>query len=671
MPHARITFALGSLETSIRLIELVGGGMLLLVLLVATRRGSRRLLSLLAAAAAFGLVFLNPLGVVAKATRDDPRPVAPVGTADTGVHWVKVLGVPVAWFVPYSKNYLYYGENSPSGALKLRYGLSFLPSTGVRRVVSQCSNSIDDPCWRDDYPLVQRDSRGRTWLVPLTEAPLGNVSGQQSYIHVPHFYAVRLGLASVEGLAYWVLLLGVAWLVLRARPVPRRTVVTPAIALVVGGVVLNLALVAAATPSRSASSREPPLMPKRPPVPRSTGELATRRITDLHYPAACVKHVGRTTTYFCRGANHLTAARTGDTVLALWTAQPSPDFTTQLRVRRLSPSGRPLGPSRLIGSWSSTDPSDPGHGNCHVPAGLQATQLAQGRVLVVWSDSCELSSADHASDLVAIVLDRSGLLIRKQLVVAHVPPSYGGSGSGVKFWLRSTTSGRPLLVWIGKARESKYTTAGFTAFLDGRGRPHRINEIVGESGGYLTVACASRCILAHPVGAQPDSSIGVDFLSRTGAVTSHQAAYLGTPNLLSQPVAVGVDDRFYVAILTTQRGSAATAFLATFREPVASSIARVWANVPTGAGPSPGIPEPIGIFGAATGAPTLAWQTSTLEGSRLVTKIYLADGSRRSSKSVTSRLLEPTFVGSDGTLVAIRSAGTLLPEAVSVQVPRP
>jgi hypothetical protein len=665
---------LGSLETSIRLIELVGGGMLLLAVLVATSRRSRWLLPLLVAAAVFGVVFLNPLGVVAKVTRGDPRPVAPVGTADTGVHWVKVLGIPVAWFVPYRKNYLFYGENSPSGALKLRYGLSFLPSTGARTIVSQCSNSITDPCWRDDYPLVQRDSRGRTWLVPLTEAPLGNVSGQQSYIHVPHFYAIRLGLASVEGLAYWVLLLGVAWLVLRARPVPRRTVVAPVVALVVGGVLLNLALAAAATPSRSASSREPQLVPKAPPEPRSTGELAARRITDQHYPDACVKHVGQTTTYFCRGAVHVTAAETGDTVLAVWTAQPNPDFRTQLRVRRLSPSGRPLGPSRLIGSWSSTTPSDPGHGNCHVPTDLQASPLARGRVLVVWSDSCELSTADHASDLVAIVLDRSGRLVRRQSVVAHVPASFP-SGSGVQFYLRSTTSGRSLLVWIGKARESKYTTAGFTAFLDVRGRARRINEIVGASGGDLAVACSSRCILAYhlgtSVGTQPQGSIEVYFLSRTGAVTSRQAAYLGSPNLFSHPVAVGVDDRFYVGILTTQRGSAATAFLATFREDVASSIARVWTNVPTGAGSSPGIPEPIGIFGAATGTPTLAWQAGASQGSKPLTKIYLADGSRRSSKSVTSSLLEPMFVGGDGTLVAVGSAGTPFPEAVSVEVPRP
>jgi hypothetical protein len=653
---------LDSLETSVRLVELVGAGILLVALLVATIRRSRRLPRLLAAAAVFGVVFLNPFGVAVTPTRDDPRPVTPVGTADTGVHWVKVLGVPVAWFVPYSKEYLYRGENSPTAALKLRYGLSFLPTTGAKTVASQCGSA--DVCWQDDYPLVQRDSRGRTWLVPLGQAPLGNVVGQAAYIHVPHFYAVRLGLGSVEGLIYWILLLGVAWVMLRGRHVRRRAIVPPAVAFVVAGVVLNLALAAAATPSRSASSREPQLVPKAPPVPRSSGRLTPTPISDRHYSDACMRQEGQTTLMLCRGADELAAAQTGDTVLAVWSVQPDPDSGTEFRVRRLSPSGRPLGPSRLLPRlW----------GDCPAPANLQAAPIPQGRVLLVWFDSCA-----GGSDLDAIVLDRRARLVRKPFVVAHVAPSYGSSGTGVPFWLRSTTSGRPLLVWTGSSRESAYGNGVFTAFLDRRLRVRRINEIVGKDEliGDIAVACSSRCIVARiigtSVGTQPAATIDVDFLSATGAVAGRQYTSLGSPNLFSHPVAVAVRDRFYVGLLTTRRGSAATALVITIRrKDAAPSVARVWADVPAGEGSSPGIPDTLGIFGAARGAPTLAWQAGTSEGSTFVSKIYLADGRRRSSKTLATPLRERTFVGSDGTLIAVDSPGTPFPDPVSVQVPRP
>ena len=666
MPCATIRSALGSLETAVRLVELLGAGILLVALLVATTRRSRRLPLLFAAAAVFGAVFLNPLGVVAKATRDDPRPITPVATADTGVHWVRVLGIPVAWFVPYSKNYLSYHENSPTAALKLRYGLSFLPTTGERTVLrGQCSNAIDIPCWRDDYPLVQRDSRGREWLVPLTEAPLG---GAVPYIDVPHFYRVRLGLASVEGLAYWVLLLAVAWLVLRGRHVPRRAFVAPVAALVVAGVVLNLLLAAAATPSRSASSREPKLVAKAPPVPRSTGDLTETPISDRHYSDGCMRQEGNTTTMLCRGAEAVAAAQTGETVLAVWTVQPDPDSGTELRVRRLSPSGRPLGPSRLLPRmWR----------DCNAPAKLEAAPVAHERVLVVWFDSCAGGSLD------ALVLDRRGRLVQRPFVVAPVVPSFGSSGSGVPFWLRTTTSGRPLLVWIGSSRKSVYTSAVYAAFLDSRMRVRRINEIAGV--GDIAVACSHTCIVAGVAGTtiggtQPVATIRVDFLSARGAVADQQYTTLGSFNLFSHPVAVGAGGRFYLGILATRRGSAATAFIATIRQKdAAPSIARVWANIPVGVGSlpgggpdsTPGLPEPLGIFGAATGAPTLAWEAGTTEGSEFVTKVYLADGSRRSSKRVASPLHKPRFVGSGGTLVAIDSPRAPFPDPVSAQVPRP
>jgi hypothetical protein len=215
----------GAAGETLGAIEGVGTVIVLLLLAGGLIARRRRLTPVVVVAVVFGIVFANPFGVVARRSVADPGPLTASADADGSRQWVKVAGLPVAWFTPYNEEYFYADlyENTPNSALRLRYGLSFLPSTGASKVVDQCSNSISDPCWRgrsNDYPLIQHDHSGKTWIVPISQTVRVDGRGQPEYIDVPQFYEVGLGLASGRAFAYWLLVacvMGVAAVQSRAR----------------------------------------------------------------------------------------------------------------------------------------------------------------------------------------------------------------------------------------------------------------------------------------------------------------------------------------------------------------------------------------------------------------------------------------------------------------------
>jgi hypothetical protein len=650
---------------ALAVVELVGMVVVAAALMraLAERRPAGRVL---AAAVVFGVVFANPFGVVADRSLVDPRPLTLSNVKDRAAHWVKVGPIPLAWFRPYDERLLHAGwfENAPESVLKLRYGFALLPSTGASTVVAQCSNSISDPCWdgyrydpsaRVDYPLVHHDRDGRTWVVPLGRAHLVGV-GPSSYVHVPQFYEVRLGLASRRALVYWLVLALVAALV--SRNVRVRWADVRPLALGVAGVGVGVTLIAASTSAarRSATEQQPPVLAKPAAPSRTAGRVDPVAIADEPYDAGCVEREDGRINFRCSRPEQLAAADSAGPALAVWTSQPALDYETTLRGRLLTAEGEPLGPSvALVPSWPSSE--RPGTANCAIPVDVQAVSAPNDRWLVAWSDSCPYPEESAPVAIRGALLDRRLRLVRGPFAITRF--RQGVTTPPPSFWLRATTRGDALLVRTGQARDDPYRSTVFASFLDANHRESRPVDL-GE-GSAIAVACGATCAVANA----DSGTLSVRFLSPHASIAARSSVEQGERPLYSELVATARGNRIWIGWLESA-GVDADARVATFRPGRSATVATVAGDVANGDASKPSVPQPLGIVLGAGGA-SLVWQTEVRVRGRPQLRLHRASSSTHAAYVVGAALSEGSIVG-DGTLVAAAHADGL-PSAVAIRLP--
>lgn len=643
-----------SLATPLALIEFFGTLIVLVLLggaLISRRRDPTPAVVI---AVVFGIVFANPVGVVAERSATDQRPVTPSAHADGSRHWVKLAGIPVAWFTPYNQEYPWAGafENSPDSVLKLRHGLSLLPSTGASSVVQQCSNYIGDPCWEgeeNDYPLVQHDRSGRTWVVPLTQANLNDAQGGFDRTYVPQFYEARVGLASGRALFYW-LVVATAIYLGRARSRIRWSRIGLAVAgSVCVGVAISVALAAVPAQARSASSQTPALLPVLAETSMSEGKVDITPIE--RYAEDCFARNGHVVYNHCGRLEDLTAAETSGGILAVWMAEA--DRLMNLRARALSATGEPLGAGRTeIKSWSQVVA---GRTSCEVPADLQATRLRRGEVLIAWSHVCQRYGAP--TPITGLVVDERGRTLRGPFLITEFAPRWADLQP--RFWLRSTSDGDAFLAW-----EDASKSLLVSRLNDRQEVEHATRLFGGENGiGSVAVACGTSCVVAHAL----DGTIRYRLLSSRGVVVHAGSIQEGTAPMHSELAAGASGDRFVIGWLESD-GANVDARLATVRRGEAPVVETVARDIPHGDGTSATIPQPLGIA-AGRARPALVWQTST--GNRYAPELrfHVTPGGAASTSEVDVGLGETSITSAD-VLVAEAGFWPVTPsEPVSIVVP--
>ncbi len=649
---------MSSLATVLAWVELIGTVVVTALLVVALVWKRHLLTMALVTAIAFGVVFANPLGVVAKPSGENARSLTPSSESDGSRHWVKVGGVPVAWFIPYDQPYPWAGafENSPTSVLKLRYGFSFLPSTGAATVVKQCSNYIGDPCWRDrpdDYPLVHRNAEGRAYVVPLTKTLVPSRQGESAYPSVPHVYEASLGVASWRGLAYW-LVVGVVLVVSAAKfAVHWRTVGLAAAGCLVVGFALGGVIAALPESGRSASSVQPPLLPDRADAPESSGSAELMPIES--YEPSCLVQTDAVVSNRCGRIDSLTASASASGILAVWTAEA--DGFMHLRTRRLSSSGEPLGDTSTLRSWDQS--ANSGGWNCAIPAELQSARLAQGNVLVAWSSTCDLRGGGGGpASITGLVLTPSGgpidepfqMLAYDRGLTAEPAPRY---------WLRATTTGEPILFWEAPTRTRYYGRALFVSRLDSQLHSTEGSEMLyGEHGiGSVGVACGAECVVAQGL------STGITFhvVGSSGRVLRKAVVLRGSAPR-SELVAAARDDDYHVGWIESD-GVNVDGYLASLGVAGAPLVQKVASRIPAGDGRQGVTPDPLGI--ALGRVPALVFQTPTIVADEFW--LHVASPEATSTKSTDVRLGESSVVAD--VLVAIAGLWPSTPaEPVSVVV---
>ena len=546
------------LGTVLALVELVGTPAVLLWLALAPRRAAALAVVL------FGFVFANPIGVVARERQVDPRPLVPTARADTAVRWVRVAGVPVAWYVPYQQSYVYSGENSPTGALKLRYGFSFLPSTGASTVVGSCSNDISTPCWRGDYPLVQRGRDGTVWIVPLTETYVGSRT-----VHVPHFYEVGLGLASPLALAYWLV---ATPLLLRAfrRRIAWRALGAAVAASAAAGLAVALA-VSAHRPARPAGEAEPALIPKARAAPAAT---ATARFVPLGAGD---------------GAEGPAAAAAGAGVVAVWLVRRNDPVSTQLRARLVARDGRPAGPDRLLLTWRY---APTGRASCETPGSVRAA-AAGGRVVVAWNDRCGTVDHPGPARIHVLVLRADGRPAGAP-VVATAFAAAQEAEEPPPFALAANADGRVLLVWV--ARDGMKS-----AFLGRHLRAGPARQIA--AGSLVDAVCARTCAV---VRRPKEAGVELLLLGADAAVVRTARIRERPAVAHSDPVATARGDSFYVGWTASPTATTAVVRVARVDRNGDVTATPLGHRFATGSSESVVVPPPLGIA-FRRGEPELIW----------------------------------------------------------------
>jgi len=650
-----------SLATLLALAEFVGTLAIVLLLVVSLAWKRQLIMPALVAAIVFGIVFANPFGVVAEPSAANARSLNPSSEADSARHWVKVGGVPVAWFTPYDQPYPWAGlyENSPNSVLKLRYGFSFLPTTGATSVVEQCSNYIGDPCWRDrpdDYPLVHRDAVGRALVVPLTKTLVPNRQGESGYPSVPHVYEARLGVASWRSTAYWfgvgvALLLAARMSRLRLRGIGIAIVVSLAVGVMGAG-----ALALVPTPERSSASVTPDLLPEpadAPPVSR------TAQTTPIEsFGAGCVETVDGVARNTCGRVDRLTAVETAGGMLAIWTAEA--DGLMHFRTRRLSSRGEPLDAgSTTVRSWSQTASS--GQWNCEIPAELQAVRLARGDVLVAWSSVCDLRGGTGGpASIMGAVLGPSGDLVGEPFRILGYDRG-STAEPRPRYWLRASSSGEPFLFWEAPTRAAYHGRALFMSPLDARLQAVEATEIMNEEHGIgsVAVACGASCFVAQGLG----GAITLHVLGGDGQILRREVV-APDPTALRSELAADADGDRYVAGWLESDGVNVDGYVAMLElddPPIVRAVAR---RIPNGDGTDASTPDPLGVVADRFDS-TLVFQTSTDADDEFV--IRVATRASVDSRSIDVRLGEPTLA--KGVLVAIAGLWPAKPaEPVSVVV---
>jgi hypothetical protein len=645
-----------SLATLLALAEFAGTVAVVTLVVVALARKRHILTSALVAAVVFGIVFANPFGIVAEPSTANARALTPSSEADGSRHWVKVGGIPVAWFTPYDQPYPWagLGENSPTSVLKLRYGFSFLPSTGASSVLAQCSNDIDVSCWRDrsdDYPLVHRDD-GRQWfVVPLTKTVVPSSQGESAYPNVPHVYEVRVGIASWRGLVYW-LFVGVALAAsARMSAVRLRPVVLAAAGCLVAGVVVGGVMAALPASPRSAASVSPPLLPEPAEAPESSGSIQPTPIES--YEPSCIVRTSGVASNRCGRVDALKASATPEGILAVWTADVG--RMMQLRAKRLSSKGEPRDPaSILLRSWDEA--ANPGGWNCAIPAELQAASLADGNVLVAWSSTCDLHPSSGPASITGFVLSPSGRVVREPFpMLAYDRGSTAEAAP--RYWLRALATGEAALFWEAPSR-TPYRRALFVSRLNAQQRAADPTEILSEEHGIgsVSVACGRACLVV--VG--NTDGISYKVLDADGRVLRDGPLVRGQAMPRSELVAATGGNGFYAGWIESD-GVNADGYLATLDLAGIPAVQKVASHVPTGGGNRGVTPRPLGI---ATGrAPALMFQTATAAEDEFL--LHVASSRALSTTTTGVRFTAPTVLGD--VLVAIGGLWPSTPdEPVSV-----
>jgi hypothetical protein len=647
-----------SLATELALAEFVGTVAVVTLVVVALARKRHILTLALVVAVVFGIVFANPFGIVAEPSTTNARALTPSSEADGSRHWLKVGGIPVAWFTPYDQPYPWagLGENSPTSVLKLRYGFSFLPSTGASSVVAQCSNDIDVSCWRDrsdDYPLVHRDDGRRWFVVPLAQTLVPGSQGESAFPNVPHVYEVRLGIASWRGLVYW-LFVGVALGVsARMSAVRLRPVFLAAAGCLAAGVLVGAVMAAGSASPRSAASVSPPLLPEPAEAPESSGSVLPTPIES--YEPSCIVRASGVAANRCGRIDALTASTVPGGILAVWTAEA--DGLMQLRARRLSSGGEPRGDaSTLLRSWDQS--ANPGGWNCAIPAELQAAPLADGNVLVAWSSTCDLHPSSSPASITGLVLSPSGGVVRAPFPMLAYDRGLTAEPAP-RYWLRTTTTGDAVLFWEAPSR-TPYHRALFASRLNAQQRAVDGTEILSEeqSIGSVAVACGRTCLVVD------GNSDGISYrmLEADGRVLRDGPLLRGQTMPRSELVAATAGNGFYAGWIESD-GANADGYLATFDLARLPAVQKVASHVPTGGGNRGVTPRPLGI---ATGrAPALMFQTATAAEDEFL--LHVASSGALSTTTTDVRFTAPTVLGE--VLVAIGGLWPSTPdEPVSVLV---
>jgi hypothetical protein len=624
----------GGIGNLLWLVEVVGTPIVLVLLVRRVMSGAGLALAV-TAAVVFGLVFANPFGVAVARSREDPRPLRPSAEADDARHWLEIAGVRVAWFYVYSTEDLIAFDTGASGSVKLRYGLTFLPSTGGGTVFRQCSNDVTDPCWRGNYPLVYRDRDDTSWIVAVADEPVVDARGRVTFERAPRFYELRLGVVSWAGLVYWLLVAGILAVAAADRRVVARSAGLAAAASVAAGFAITLVVAASPPAPRPPGPELPELIPKAPALPRADRRLRLASLSDEGTAPGCVRREGTTTQRLCALAELATAAESRGGILAAWTSRPNPGQAVGLRVRRLSRAGRPVAPSTApLAPWPGSGPA-----RCRRPAELQATRLAGGAVLVAWWDTC-VEALDRATHEVrGVVLAPSGRLRRGPFrIVAFRWPR----DQSTPFRLASTAAGRPFVLWRGESRNDNSGRSDlFAAFLDGRGRARRARRLTSgpEPVGVVAVACDVRCYVAHA----SEGVVEMHALEPSGRHVRLAAIRQGASRLSSDLVASAVGGRLFVGWLELRAGIDVTARIATFRdgEHAVETVAR---GRPPAPAREPAAPEPLGLA-VRSGTPTLLWQTQLRNG-ETARRVYSARRGRMSASAVDRALDDSTVVGS-------------------------
>jgi hypothetical protein len=330
-----------------------------------------------------------------------------------------------------------------------------------------------------------------------------------------------------------------------------------------------------------------------------------------------------------------------------------------LRTKRLSASGEPRdATSTVLFSWDQS--ANPGGWNCAIPAELQSVQLADGNVLVAWSSVCDLHGGGGGpASITGLLLTRTGAVVREPFPMLAYDRGLTAEPSP-RYWLRTTTTGEPVLFWEAPTRQRYYGRALFVSRLDRRLQSAAGSEVLyGEHGiGSVAVACGAECVVAQGLSA------GITFhVVGAGGGVLRRAAVSRDPSSPRSELVAAARGTHYHAGWIESDGVNADGYLASLDVAGAPVVQKVASRIPAGDGRQGVTPNPLGI--AVDRPPALVFQTPTAVTDEL--QLHVASPKALSTKSTDVRLGEPSVIGD--VLVAIAGLWPSTPaEPVSVMV---